>query len=281
MVWLVSVPGREVFRVPFSSVVMPEKLAGSLYDYPKYYDLVFGSDWKAEFDFLLDVFDAYVDDHAMSVFEPACGTGRLLFRLGRAGLNVSGLDLNPKAVDFCNDRLQRYGLPRSAFVGDMTDFELRRPVDAAFNMINSFRHLTTARQATNHIRCMGRAIRPGGVYALALHLTPTATDPVEDEGWIARRGHLQVNSRLWTLSRDMRKRRETFGMTYDIFTPSGHWQLYNEIEFRTYTAPQFRRLIQQEGSFSIHAVHDFSYDMEQDVELDEYAEDVVFILKRV
>jgi SAM-dependent methyltransferase len=259
---------------------MRETLPGSLYDYPKYYDLVFGSDWKAEYDFLLDVFSAYVDDHAMSVFEPACGTGRLLFRLGRAGLAASGLDLNAKAIDYCNDRLERYGLPRSAFVGDMTAFKLPRKVDVAFNMINSFRHLTDAKQSTDHLRCMGKAIRKGGIYVLGLHLTPTATEPIDDEGWVASRGQLQVNTRLWTLHRDMKKRRETFGMTYDILTPSGQWQLYNEIEFRTYTAPQFRKLIKDEGSFSIHAVHDFSYDIEQVVELDEYAEDVVFVLKR-
>ena len=69
-------------------------------------------------------------------------------------------------------------------------------------------------------------------------------------------------------------------MTYDIFTPSGHWQLYNKIEFRTYTVSQFRKMIRDEGSFSIHAIHDFGYDIEEEVELDEYAEDIVFILRR-
>ncbi|HIF30141.1 MAG TPA: class I SAM-dependent methyltransferase [Planctomycetes bacterium] len=259
---------------------MPQILPGSLYDYPKYYDLVFGSDWKAEFDFLLDVFDRYTSGRTMRVFEPACGTGRLLFRLGRLKLDVLGLDLNAKAIGFCNQRLRKYGLPESAFVGDMTDFRLPKKVDVAFNMINSFRHLTTTRQASEHIRCMGQAIRKGGVYVLGLHLTPTKTEPVDEESWVARRGHLQVNSRLWTLDRDMKRRRELFGMTYDIFTPSGHWQLYNEIEFRTYTVPQFQKLIRDEGSFAIHAVHDFAYDIEEDVELDEYAEDIVFILRR-
>ena len=32
----------------------------SLYDYPHYYDLVYGSDWKAEIDFLTGVFDKHV-----------------------------------------------------------------------------------------------------------------------------------------------------------------------------------------------------------------------------
>jgi hypothetical protein len=35
-------------------------MAANLYDYPRYYDLVFGSDWKAEFDFLTAAFDHFV-----------------------------------------------------------------------------------------------------------------------------------------------------------------------------------------------------------------------------
>src|SRR5215471_486427 len=83
---------------------------GNLYDYPRYYDLVFGSDWKPEFDFLRQVFDKFAGGKVRRVFEPACGTGRLLFRLGQAGYGVSGLDLNPRAVDYCNRRLVRHGL---------------------------------------------------------------------------------------------------------------------------------------------------------------------------
>ncbi len=41
---------------------MIETIAGDLYDYPKYYDLVFGSDWKTEFDFLLACFDKHEED---------------------------------------------------------------------------------------------------------------------------------------------------------------------------------------------------------------------------
>ena len=61
---------------------MPETLRGNLYDYPKYYDLVFGSDWKAEFDFLTGVFAEHADlgrrRGVRRLLEPACGPGRLL-----------------------------------------------------------------------------------------------------------------------------------------------------------------------------------------------------------
>ena len=31
----------------------------NVYDFPRYYDLVYGSDWKAEFDFLCGAFERY------------------------------------------------------------------------------------------------------------------------------------------------------------------------------------------------------------------------------
>src|SRR5438093_175497 len=129
-------------------------MAANLYDYPSYYDLVFGSDWKAEFDFLRQAFDKFAGRRVRRVFEPACGTGRLLYRLALAGYDVCGLDLNSRSVDYCNKRLIRHGKLVSVVVSDMSAFSLPRPVDAAFNMINSFRHMLSEREAASHLRCV-------------------------------------------------------------------------------------------------------------------------------
>src|SRR5262245_7675546 len=135
----------------------------SLYDFPHYYDLVFGSDWKAELDFLQGCFSQHARRPVRRLFEPACGTGRLLFRLGLAGYQVAGLDLNRRAVAYCNARLQRYGLPPSARVGDMTTFRLPKKIDACFNMINSFRHLRSDAAAKSHLRSVSKCLVRGGI----------------------------------------------------------------------------------------------------------------------
>ena len=194
----------------------------SLYDYPRYYDLVFGSVWIADFDFLTGIFDQHVTGTTKRLLEPACGTGRLMFRLERAGLEVDGLDLSEKAVDYCNRRLRKHGFRESAWVGDMTDFKVSQKYCAAFNTINSFRHLETHQQALNHLRCMARAIRQGGVYVLGLHLCPEIGQPVEEESWLARRGHLCVQTSMWLVERNLSKRYERYHMQYDIWTPTNH-----------------------------------------------------------
>ena len=114
----------------------PEILDGHLYDYPAYYDVIFGSDCAAEVAFFEDCFQQLAQRRVERIFEPACGTGRLLYRLARRGYSVSGNDLNPHAVAYCNARFERAGWDPPAVVGDMADFRLRRKADAAFNTIN-------------------------------------------------------------------------------------------------------------------------------------------------
>ena len=257
-----------------------ETIQGKLYDYPRYYDLVFGSDWKAEFEFLQKCFEQHAGRQVLDIFEPACGTGRLIFRLAKAGYQVAGLDLNPVAIDYCNDRLARHGFGRTAVVGDMTDFGLSQPVDAAFNMINSFRHLLTERHAGDHLRCVAKVLRSGGVYILGLHLTPTTVDPMGEESWSARRGNLCVNTRLWTTDRDLTQRRERFTMSYDVYTPTRSFRIEDAVEFRTYTAPQITQLIDRVDDLEILEMYDFAYDIDRPISLTSDAEDVVFVLRK-
>lgn len=253
----------------------------NLYDYPRYYDLVFGSDWKAEFDFLTQVFDRFGGKRGVKrVFEPACGTGRLLFRLGKEGYEVSGLDLNPRAVDYCNRRLEKYELPPSVFVGDMADFKLKKQVDAAFNMINSFRHLLSQKQAEAHLHCVADALRAGGIYVLGLHLTPTRGTPMTEEGWSARRGNLSINTHLQTFDTDLKDRTERCRMEMQVYTPTERHTIVDELVFRTYTKEQMLKLLKDTGRFEIEVMFDFQYRLDAPIKLAADTQDVVFILRK-
>lgn len=262
-----------------------EILPGHLYDYPVYYDLVYGSDWQAEYAFLRACFQRYLPSDSsagpLRIFEPACGTGRLLHHLGKAGYLVSGLDLSEAAVQYCNRRLAALGEGHGVWVGDMSSFRLPQPVDAAFNMINSFRHLLTEKAALAHLQCMAEAIRPGGVYVLGLHLTPLAGQPIERESWSARRGHLAVTTTLWTIERDLRRRRERCGMHLNVYTPTKWSELTEEFCFRTYTAKQFQRLLAKEPRLKIEEIYDFSYRIDEPIEIEPETEDVVLVLRRL
>jgi SAM-dependent methyltransferase len=257
-----------------------ESVSDNIYDYPVYYDLVFGSDWAAEFKFLEAAFQKHVDGKTKRLLEPACGTGRLLFRMAKAGYGAGGLDLNEKAIAFCNARLKKHGFRETAWVADMCDFSVAKPYDAAFNTINSFRHLGTEKAAVAHFRAMAAAIRPGGIYALGFHLTPLEGIPTDVESWSARRGNLQINTRMWPRDKDTKARLERFNLRFDVYRPTGTLRIDDCLVLRSYTWKQFAAMMKKVPEWRIEEVYDFAYNIEEPIEIDNQTEDVVYILKR-
>lgn len=257
-----------------------DTVVDSIYNHPVYYDLIFASDWVAEFKFLKAAFEKHVDKKTKRVLEPACGTGRLLYRMAKGGYQAAGLDLNEKAIEFCNKRLARHGLPKSAFVADMCDFQVKKPYDAAFNTINSFRHLATEKQSVAHFRAMAAAIRPGGIYALGFHLTPLEGPQTDEEKWSARRGNLVINTSMWPRDKDRAGRMERYNLRFDIYRPTGPMRIDDCLELRSYTYRQFASMIKKVPEWKVEECYDFSYDIDAPVEVDGTTEDVVYILKR-
>lgn len=252
----------------------------SIYDHPKYYDLVFGSDCAAEIAFILGCGEQYASGDFERMFEPACGTGRLLFWLAKRGYDVAGLDLNPNAVEFCNARFRRHGFEESAFVADMSDFQVKQKYDIAFNTINSFRHLPSESAARKHLQCVAQCVRPGGLYLLGVHLTPTEVAPSDTESWSARRGHLSINTHMWFKHRDTKKRVERFGIRFDVHSPSRSFRINDELILRSYTRGQMNKLIRSCESWDVVETYSFGYDLDDPIEVDGSTEDVVYVLRR-
>ena len=259
---------------------MMEVLNESIYDHPKYYDLVFGADCAAEVKFILGCADEYLTRAPKRMFEPACGTGRLLFSLAKRGFDVSGLDLNTKAVAFCNARFERHKMDHRAFVADMSDFQVKGRYDIAFNTINSFRHLGSEESSRQHFDCMAKTVRVGGLYLLGVHLTPTKAPPSESESWSARRGHLAINTHMWTRDRNPRRRVERFGIRFDVHSPTRSFRIEDELVLRSYTQRQMDQLIASNGLWEKVATHDFGYDISDPIQVDATTEDVVYVLRR-
>jgi SAM-dependent methyltransferase len=204
----------------------------------------------------------------------------LLAHLAKQGERVGGIDLNPKAVEFCNARLAKIGTRDRAWVADMSDFETSDRYDVAFNTINSFRHLDSERAATAHLRCIADGLAAGGLYVLGIHLTPTEGERMETEAWVARRGNLQINSYMWSKELDLENRNERLGMTLDVYTPSSHQRIVDEMNYRTYTAGQFDALLRKVPQLEVAAVHDFCYEIDVPIEVRPTTEDVVYVLRK-
>ena len=164
------------------------------YTAPRLYEIAFDMNRKGEVDFLVHCFERFARRRVRSVLDIACGTGPHLIRLADRGYRMSGLDLSRKNIEFLGERLAARGHAGELVVGDMTDFRLKQPVDAAICMQDSQGHLLTNEQILAHLRSVARAVRPGGLYVFDRYMVSSWTDPARRWSWSRRRGKVIVRA---------------------------------------------------------------------------------------
>src|SRR5438046_825993 len=134
------------------------------------------------------------------VVDIACGTGPHLMRLADRGYRMSGLDLSPRNVEFLRERLAAKGHEGELVVGDMTDFRLARPVDAAICMQDSQGHLLKTEQLVAHLRTVAKSLKRGGLYVFDRYMASSWTNPARRWSWSKRRGRLIVRASFSALN---------------------------------------------------------------------------------
>ncbi len=259
---------------------MTKPIVGDWYDHPEYYDLSTSDETPLEAAFIEAACRKYCDFPLQRLVEPACGSGRLVVELAARGYHMTGLDLNEKALAFLRKRLQRRKLAAELLRADMTDFTLWQPADAAFCLLNSFRHLLTEAAAKRHLETVANNLRAGGIYILGLHLLPPDADENSIERWRSSQGKTQVSTDLRVVASDRRRRIESLQVSLRVRRGEKLWRFRGKFDFRLYTAPQFRRLLASVPAFELCDVYDFWYDIEEPLKLDNQISDTVFILRK-
>ena len=253
---------------------------GHPYDYPQYYDLAFNPGSNEECRFLESCFDKHATRAVRRVFEPACGTGRLLIRLAKRGFAVEGTDLNERALHYCNNRFWQQGLDEPASLADMTCFRPRRKADAVFCTLNSFRHLLSESEVMSHLRSVSLCLKRGGVYVLGLHLIPTAGKRWKEETFKTQRGRLSIRSRIWSKHLNLKRRRERCGIAFKVRSPKRRLTIEGEITLRTYTATQLHASLRKVPQLALVETYDFWYDTRCPIRVNQRTQDVVYVLRR-
>jgi SAM-dependent methyltransferase len=106
------------------------------------------------------------------VLEIGCGTGRVLIPTARAGVPIVGLDLSPRMLDICRERLDQEPeevRSRARLVqADMRDFDLGRTFQLVTTPFRPFQHLTTVEDQLACLRCIYHHLVGGGRLILDL-----------------------------------------------------------------------------------------------------------------
>ena len=260
--------------------VRDEKIK-SWYDYPQLYELGFLKDTPKEAKFLEAVFKKYVPFPVKNVLELGCGSGRLVCEMAKRGFSMTGLDLNPTALEYCKKKLKKLGVNGQTVVGDMTKFQFDQPFDAAVNAINTFRHLESEEAALAHLECVAEHLKPGGVFVLSLHLLPIDGDLWGTERWAAKDEGTSVYYALTVVETSMKTRLEKLRISMLVKKQEESFRLSDHITLRIYTAPQLKSLLAKAKKLKLMAIHDFWFDLESTQKLNAEAVDTVLVLQRI
>jgi SAM-dependent methyltransferase len=257
----------------------------SWYDIPRYYDIAMQDEGDGEVAFINEVIEKFefaAKSKPCKILEPACGTGRLIAPLVKQGHHVTAFDLSPAMVDYSQTQISE--LKKSSanvLVDDMTDFRLKEKFDLGICLLDSFRHLTTEESAVSHLRSMARAIRRGGIYLLGLHLLPMDASLECTEHWTQKRGNTSVTTTFRVTSASRRKRIENIRVSTLVREKGKEIRFRDEFPLRIYTAAQLKSLIAQVPEWRIESVHDYWYELDDPMKLDDELSDTVLVLKRV
>jgi SAM-dependent methyltransferase len=251
------------------------------YDLPRYYDIVHEIDDVAEADFLESVHRRFGRSSGRRrALEPACGTARLLLEMERRGWRVRGFDASAEMVRHARTKRGTSGSPPRVVQGRMESFRVPGRHDLAFCLVSTFKHLLTEKDARSHLACVARALSPGGVYVLGLHLSDYACTSRSRERWVGERDGVRVTTNLQVWPPDRRTRLEQARMRLRVEEGGTVRQFESHWSFRTYDAPQLAHLLRSVPELEHVATRDFDYEIDRERDLDDDRLDKVVILRR-
>jgi SAM-dependent methyltransferase len=221
------------------------------YAAPLYYHIAFELNRKAETDFLAACFEKYGRRPIRRVVDVACGTGHHTLRLARRGYRMTALDLSAPSIAFLGAESARLGLGVAAVVGDMTDFRLPDPVDAAICMQDSQGHLLETDALLAHLRAVRRNVRRGGVFVFD-RMVPNGWRPGARWTWTRRRRGITVRTTFQTLlDYDVARQVCQEAMRFDISERGRHRVVVQRHLTRIVFPQELRALVQCAGGWEL------------------------------
>ncbi|HEU5106562.1 MAG TPA: class I SAM-dependent methyltransferase [Solirubrobacterales bacterium] len=182
------------------------------------------------------------------VLELGCGTGRVALHLARRGHEVVGLDVEPALLAVLRERasdLRHSGVGREPealvepLLADARDFALEEPASLVLAPTHLLQLLPDAEERAKSLRCIAKALRPGGLLAASIieempetdGAPPPLPDVREVDGWVY--SSLTVEAAVGPGEIVIRRLRQTV-------SPEGSLsEEPNEVRIATFSARQF------------------------------------------
>jgi len=121
--------------------------------YAQYYDLIYSDkDYKAECDFVEQIFQKYSQGQISTILELGCGTGGHAIPLAQKGYKVSGIDISEAMIAEARKKAKGANLSLDFQVMDLRRFNLGRTFDACISMFAVMGYVTDTKDMLSTLR---------------------------------------------------------------------------------------------------------------------------------
>lgn len=222
---------------------------------PQVYEVLHAPGTEAEVDALVRIARRRLPPGPLRWLEPACGTARCLRELARRGHRGIGFDISPDMVRFASARARDQALGRAVqlFQADMGSFHQGRRIprcDAAFNLINTIRHLPSDAQFTRHLNGVAGVLAPRGFYVIGLSLSAYGMEEETEDVWTGAPGPMKVTQVVQYLpprGRTQRARSEHVFSHLTVLHDGAERHIDSRYTLRAYDLAQWTRLVNRSG----------------------------------
>ncbi len=136
----------------------------------------------------LDLYIELVAEHGGPALELACGTGRLLVALHRAGIDADGIDISADMLERCHTKTEAAGFSPGLQLAPMQDFSMGRKYRSILVAGGSFQLLTDNAELLSSLQCIHRHLEPGGRLFIDVDVAQPGSHAAWTVGRIAQRG---------------------------------------------------------------------------------------------
>lgn len=165
----------------------------SIYEYPLYYDVLFGWDRDEEAGFYASAFTRHNLKPNARILEICSGTGQIGLRLARKGWQITGLDIRLEMLQFMQAAATDQDLSINILQGDMRNFSSHL-FDGVYCPANSFRLLEHYDEMTAHLQSVSANLREEGIYVLDMYFSSPQRAEADMASWTMKRDGIEVTS---------------------------------------------------------------------------------------
>jgi len=155
----------QVPLLPTTDEVPPYSVVAQFYDY-----LMRHVNYARWANYVIDLFDlANLGEAAgrrrvQSILELACGSGKLLVELSRAGFQTYGMDRSASMAQCTAARCEKAGMPARIWCGDMRNFASAARFDAVICLYDSLNYCSKPDEVVSVFAHVGEVLQPGGLF---------------------------------------------------------------------------------------------------------------------